>query len=99
MDINNILKNITFSDINEELKSAFNSLINLVEKLSSENRQLRKENQHLRDENNRLKGEQGKPDIKANTKDKKISLLKRNVKIILQPNQRRKTCKNKRHQN
>ena len=71
MDINNILKHITFSDINEDVKSAFNSLINLVEKLSSENRQLREENQRLRDENNRLKGEQGKPDIKANTKNKK----------------------------
>ncbi len=71
MDINDILKNINLSNIKEDVKSAFNSLINLVEKLSSEIRLLREENQRLRDENNRLKGEQGKPDIKANTKNNK----------------------------
>jgi len=100
MDINNILKNITFSDINEELKSAFNSLINLVEKLSSENRQLRKENQHLRDENNRLKGEQGKPDIKANTKDKKdISSEKERKNNTATKPKKKKRAKTKDHQN
>jgi hypothetical protein len=41
-------------------------LLNLIEDLKLENRQLREENHLLRDENNRLKGEQGKPDIKPN---------------------------------
>lgn len=41
-------------------------LLNLVEDLKLENRELREENQRLRDEINRLKGEQGKPDIKPN---------------------------------
>ena len=71
MDINDILKHINFSDIQPDVKSAVNSLINLVEQLSSEIRQLREENQRLRDENNRLKGEHGKPVIKANSKHKK----------------------------
>ena len=71
MDIDNILEHLNLSDSKQDVKSAFNSLINLVEQLSSEIRQLREENQRLRDENNRLKGEQGKPSIKANSKDKK----------------------------
>jgi hypothetical protein len=41
-------------------------LLNLVEDLKLENRELREENQRLRDDINRLKGEQGKPDIKPN---------------------------------
>ena len=39
-------------------------LLNLVERLSSENEQLRHENQSFRDEINRLKGEDGKPKIR-----------------------------------
>ena len=38
-------------------------LLNLVEELAAENRELRAENQRLGDEINRLKGEQGKPPI------------------------------------
>jgi hypothetical protein len=68
MNINDILKHINLSTLKENVKSAFNSLINLIEELSSENRRLKEENQRLRDENNRLKGEQGKPDLKADTK-------------------------------
>jgi hypothetical protein len=51
----------------ERLRAAFVALLNLVETLSAEVRELRVEVQRLRDENNRLKGEQGKPDIKPNT--------------------------------
>ena len=42
-------------------RQAIQALLNLIETLSSENRELRAENQRLRDELNRLKGEQGKP--------------------------------------
>ena len=40
-------------------------LLNLIEKLHVQLKELQEENQRLRDENNRLKGEQGKPNIKA----------------------------------
>ncbi len=40
-------------------------LLNLIEKLHVQLKELQEENQGLRDENNRLKGEQGKPNIKA----------------------------------
>jgi len=39
-------------------------LLNLVENLKSDNRELREQVQRLRDEINRLKGEQGKPNIR-----------------------------------
>ncbi len=48
-------------------------LLNLFEAMALEIRLLREENQKLRDENNRLKGEQGKPDIRAQAKNKDIS--------------------------
>lgn len=48
-------------------KDVFNGLLNLIDRLYSENESLREENQQLKDEVNHLKGEQGKPDIKANT--------------------------------
>ena len=41
-------------------------LLNMIEQLSAELREVKEENQRLRDENNRLKGEQGKPKIEAN---------------------------------
>ncbi len=40
-------------------------LLNLIEKLHVQLKELQEENQRLTDENNRLKGEQGKPNIKA----------------------------------
>ena len=40
-------------------------LLNLIEQLQSEVKELRAGNQGLRDENNRLKGEKGQPEIKA----------------------------------
>jgi len=51
----------------EQVRAAFVALLNVVEVLSAEVRELRAEVQRLRDENNRLKGEQGKPEIKPNT--------------------------------
>jgi hypothetical protein len=49
-------------------RQALLRLLNLVEELAAENRQLREEVQQLRDEINRLKGEQGQPKIKPNQK-------------------------------
>ncbi len=43
-------------------------LLNLIENLKLENRELREQVQRLRDEINRLKGEQGKPKVKPNKK-------------------------------
>lgn len=52
----------------EGARQAIMRLLNLVEELAAENRQLREELQQSRDEINRLKGEQGKPKIKPNKK-------------------------------
>ena len=41
-------------------------LLNLIENLQADNRELREQVQRLRDENNRLKGEPGRPTIKPN---------------------------------
>lgn len=46
-------------------------LLNLIERVASDNESLEAEIQELRDEVNRLKGEQGKPDIKPNKKSQK----------------------------
>jgi len=50
----------------EHARQGLVRLLNLVENLALENRELREENQRQRDEINRLKGEQGKPNIKPN---------------------------------
>ena len=52
-------------------------LMNMVENLSIENRELKEENQRLRDEINRLKGEQGKPKSKGNTRSQHSSEAER----------------------
>ena len=52
----------------ENARQLIRRLLNLVEKLSADLRDLQAENQALRDEGNHLKGEQGKPKIKANKK-------------------------------
>jgi hypothetical protein len=52
----------------EGARQAIGLLLNLVEKLKSENDALRSEIQELRDEIARLKGEQGKPDVKPGKK-------------------------------
>jgi len=67
MNLDDIIKNINFSALKKDLKSAILSLINIIEKLSSRLKEQKAEIQQLRDEVNRLKGEQGKPDIKPNT--------------------------------
>lgn len=61
------LHNESASLSDPKTKDIFNGLLNLIDKLYSENESLREENQRLKDEVNHLKGEQGKPDIKANT--------------------------------
>ncbi len=58
-------ENASLSD--PKTKDIFNGLLNLIDRLYSENESLRDDNQQLNDEVNRLKGEQGKPTIKANT--------------------------------
>lgn len=50
----------------QQIKTAFTTLFNIIEELNSRNKILVEENQQLRDEINRLKGEHGKPDIKPN---------------------------------
>jgi len=54
----------------EGARRAILALLNLVESVKQENQSLREEVQRLRDENNRLKGEQGKPDVKANKRER-----------------------------
>jgi len=53
-----------------QTKDIFNSLLNLIERLYSENEQFKEANQVLKDEINRLKGEDGRPDIKKRTRNK-----------------------------
>ena len=55
----------TIQDI-EGARQAIVQLLNLIETLATDNRELRAENQRLRDELNRLKGEPGQPKIKPN---------------------------------
>lgn len=63
-----MLENIDLSGIHEEnARQLIAELLNLIEKLSADLRDLQIENQRLRDEINRLKGEQGQPNIKPNT--------------------------------
>jgi len=67
-EIKEVLQNIDFRADSSDPASLSRTtpiLINLVERLSEENEELKLENQKLRDENNRLKGEQGKPDIRG----------------------------------
>ena len=64
LDINNI------RDFDDSL-DYIRKLLNLVETLSQENRELKRQIQELRDEINRLKGEQGKPKIKPKKKTPK----------------------------
>jgi len=62
-----MFEDIELNAIQEEnARELVKRLLNMVEELSRDVRELRVENQCLRDEVNRLKGEQGKPDIKGN---------------------------------
>jgi hypothetical protein len=64
------LAKINLDDFNLDppVRKLVQQLLNHIEILTKEVRELRAENQQLRDENARLKGEKGKPDIKANKK-------------------------------
>jgi hypothetical protein len=55
----------------DNTRQAVIGLLNLVEELKRENRDLSEEVQRLRDENNHLKGEQGQPKVKPNPVKKK----------------------------
>jgi len=55
------------------LKTIIIKLLNIIEALSIENKDLKEKNQKLKDENNRLKGEQGKPVINPQAAKKDIS--------------------------
>ncbi len=61
------LHNATASLSDPKTKDIFNALLNVIDKLYSENESLKEQNQQLKDEVNCLKGEQGKPAIKANS--------------------------------
>jgi hypothetical protein len=64
-----MLEEMELSAIEDEnARQLIRRLLNLVEKLSADLRDLQAENQALRDEVNHLKGEQGKPKVKANKK-------------------------------
>ena len=75
-------------------------LLNLIEKVASENSVLETEIQQLRDEVNRLKGEQGKPDIKPNKSSNKqtdISSEKERQKAEADANKDTEDKQNKRN--
>lgn len=57
----------------EQARNCIVKLLNLIETIESERRELREQNQRLRDENNHLKGEQGKPKVKPNSRKRKSS--------------------------
>src|SRR5208337_1054328 len=61
------LQSLDLSSIaDERARECVARLLNLVETLAAEARQLRAENQRLRDEVSRLKGQKGKPNIPPN---------------------------------
>jgi len=66
LDLNNI------QDI-QQARECIVMLLNLVEKLKLDNRELREQVQRLRDEINRLKGERGKPNIRPRKKKRASS--------------------------
>ena len=61
---------IALDHVDDKTKETILLLLNIIEAQAKETNELRAQLQNLRDEINRLKGEQGKPDIKANKKNK-----------------------------
>ena len=73
IDLNKVIEKVDFDALDPNLRTLIRFLLNKVEELEKNNKELRLEKQQLRDENNRLKGEQGKPDIRPQTPSKDIS--------------------------
>lgn len=90
LDINNI------RDLDDSL-DYIRKLLNLVETLSQENRELKHQIQELRDEINRLKGEQGKPKVKPNKKKSKQYSSEKERKKPKKRKKRRKKNRIKTH--
>ena len=90
LDINNI------RDLDGSL-DYIRKLLNLVETLSQENRELKRQIQELRDEINRLKGEQGKPKVKPNKKKPKQHSSEKERKEPKKRKKRRKKDRIKTH--
>ncbi len=90
LDINNI------RDLDDSL-DYIRKLLNLVETLSQENRELKRQIQELRDEVNRLKGEQGKPKVKPNKKKPKQYSSEKERKKSKKRKKRRKKDRIKTH--
>ena len=64
-----LLDDIDLTAIQDEnVRQLVLRLLNLIEDLAADLRDAQAEIQRLRDENNRLKGEQGRPQVKANTR-------------------------------
>lgn len=71
MDIKGAIEgiNIDVDGIAEPaIKAVVKQLLNIIEVLTAENKQLKEGIQKLRDENNHLKGEQGKPNVRPQKK-------------------------------
>jgi len=77
-------------------KDTFNTLLNVIDKLYSENESLKEQNQQLKDEVNCLKGEQGKPTIKANSQPRDHSSEKERKQSDDSGNEKKKKKKKKR---
>ena len=73
IDLNKAIEKVDFDALDPNLRTLIRFLLNKVEELEKDNKELRLEKQQLRDENNRLKGEQGKPDIRPQPPSKDIS--------------------------
>lgn len=94
-EINKALEKIKLDYLAPGVKALILSCMNFIESLSKTIKDLTSEIQILKDENNRLKGEQGKPSIRANTKDKDISSEKeRKAREEKTPKKKRSKAKN-----
>lgn len=81
MDVQKALEeiNVLVKDVTDPVaKVVIFRLLNIIEALMQENKALKEEVQRLKDENNRLKGEQGKPHIRAQSRQNISSEKERN---------------------